>query len=308
MTTLFDYLKQCQRFFHDSKQEQIDPADLIEYVNRARREVAMRSMSVRILTPITGQVVNYSITNPGIGYTNPTVSISSPDFPSSAPPFPNGAQATASAIVTNGSITQINNLYGGQGYFEPVITVNDPTGTGATVVPQMSFINELNQGQELYPFSAVNLTAFPGVSAIYMVKSVSLIYSNYRFSLPCYSFSTYQAMIRQYPFQYQYVPTFCAQFGRGTAGSFYCYPLPSQTYQMEWDAFCLPSDLTTDQDYEVIPAPWTDSVPFLATYYSYLEAQNFNYAMGYKKEFDEWMSRQSKYAQPGRVSNPYGRY
>jgi hypothetical protein len=310
MTSLFEYLKQVQRFAHDAKQEQLDPQDLIAYVNRARREVAMRSMSVRVLTPISGQIINYSITNSGSGYTNPTVIVSPPDFASGQPPYPNGAQATASAIVTNGSITQINNLYGGQGYFQPVISITDPTGSGVTVVPQMSFINQLNQGQEVYPFSAIDLSAFPGVGSVYIVKSLSVIYSNYRYSLPVYSFSTYQAMIRQYapPGIYQYVPTFAAQFGRGTSGSLYVYPLPSQQYQFELDCFCLPSDLTTDQDYEVIPAPWTDAIPWLATSYAFFELQNFNFALGYQKQFDDWMSKYSKYAQPGRVSNPYGRY
>ncbi|MDE2105454.1 MAG: hypothetical protein KGL39_49965 [Patescibacteria group bacterium] len=310
MPSLFDYVKQTQRFIHDANQQLIDPQDLIEYCNRARREVAMRSMSVRVLTPITGQIINYSVTSNGSGYTNPSVTISPPDFASGQLPFPNGAQATASAIVTNGSITQINNLYGGQGYFQPQVIINDPTGTGAAATPQMSFINQLNQGQEVYPFSAINLSQFPGVSSVYMVKSLSIIYSNYRYSLPVYSFSTYQSQVRQYapPGIYQYVPTFAAQFGRGTNGSLFLYPLPSQQYQFELDCFCLPSDLTTDQEYEAIPGPWTDSIPFLAAYYAFLEIQNFNYAIGYKKEFDEWMSRQSKYAQPGRVSNPYGRW
>jgi hypothetical protein len=310
MPTLFDYLKQTQRFVHDSKQELLDPQDLVEYVNRARREVAMRSMSVRVLTPITGAIVNYSITNPGAGYTNPSVTITPPDFPSGTLPLPTGAQATASALLQGGSISQINNLYGGAGYFQPVVTINDPTGSGATVVPQMSFINQLNQGQEVYPFSAINLSAYPGFGSVYMVKSLSVIYSNYRYSLPVYSFSTYQAMIRQYAPTtiYQYTPTFAAQYGRGVNGSFYCYPLPSQSYQFELDCFCIPSDLLTDQDVEAIPQPWCDSIPFLAAYYAFLELQNMNSARFYRQEFDSWVHLQSQHAQPGRVTSPYGRY
>lgn len=308
MTTLFDYLKQTQRFIRDAKQELINPYDLTEYVNRARREVAMRTASVRLLTPITGSIIAYSITNAGAGYTAPTVTVSAPDFPSGYPPFPNGSQATAAATEISGSISAVHSTYGGYGYFEPVVTINDPTGTGATAQPILSGINALYEGQEVYNFSSVNLSAYPGFGSVYLVRSVSIIYADYRYSLPMYSFSTYQAMIRQYPFQYQYVPTFGSQFGRGSSGSLYMYPIASQTYQMEWDCSCLPLDLLTDQDVEAIPEPWTDSVPFLAAYFAFLEIQNLNAAEYYKKQFDEWISRQSKYVQPGRVVNPYGRY
>jgi hypothetical protein len=308
MGALNTYLKQTQRFLRDQSQQFLNPGDLIDYVNRARREIAMRAECLRVLTPISGSVVSVTVTAPGSGYTAPTVTISAPDFPSGTLPKPNGDQATALAIVQSGTIAAIDVQYGGYGYFQPQVTITDPTGTGATATATVSYINEIVQGQEVYPFSAVNLAAFPGVASIYMIKSVSLIYSNYRYSLPCYSFSTYQAMIRQYPFQYQWVSTFCAQYGQGTNGSFYMYPLPSQTYQLEWDCFCLPSDLITDLSAEALPAPWTEAVPYFAAHLAYLELQNFNFAKGYLDLFDQFMHRYSAYARPGRVTNPYGRF
>ena len=308
MPTLFDYMKQTQRMIHDARQEMVNPGDLIDYVNRARREVAMRAQCLRVLTPISGSVFEIDVTNGGTGYTAPTVTITPPDFPSGSLPFPNGAQATAIIEQIGGSIAGINMTFGGYGYFEPLVTINDPHGTGATAVARISSINVIQQGQEVYPFSQVDLSPFPGVAAIYMIKSVSIIYANYRYSLPCYSFSTYQAMIRQYPFQYQWVSTFCAQFGQGTNGSFFLYPLPSQAYQIEWDCFCLPLDLTTDQDFEALPQPWTEGVPYFAAHLAMLEMQNWNSARGYLELFDQFVHRYSTYARPGRVSNPYGRW
>lgn len=309
MPTLFDYMKSVQRLIRDAKQELIDPYDIITYVNEARREVATRTESIRILTPISGSIVTISVTAPGSGYTNPTISITPPDFPSGTLPFPNGAQATAGITQSGGQIISVDVTYGGAGYFQPVITINDPTGTGATAQAQLSLINQLNEGQEVYPFSKVDLSPFPGVGNIYMIKSVSIIYSNYRYSLPCYSFSTYQSMFRQYPFQYQWAPTVCAQFGRGTSGSFYMYPLPSQTFQLEWDAFCLPQDLTTDQDVEALPDPWGDAVQYYAAGKAFLELQNFNSARGMFMMFDQLVQRRSSAAEGGgRRVNPYGRY
>jgi hypothetical protein len=123
-----------------------------------------------------------------------------------------------------------------------------------------------------------------------------------------YSFSEYQAKIRQYPFQYQYVPAFASQFGQGAAGSLYVYPLPSQIYLFELDTQCLPQDLLTDLSVEIIPDPWTDAVKYFTLHLCYLDLQNFNAANMYLGLFDQHLLRYSQYARIGRATNPYGRY
>jgi hypothetical protein len=308
MPSLFEYIQQVQRFTHDSAQKMLDPQDLIVYVNRARREVAMRAQCCRVLTRITGAINGYSVSVVGAGYTNPIVAVSPPDFPSGVAPFPNGAQAIATANVQNGQIAGINNVYGGAGYFEPNVIITDPTGSGASVSAITESLNVLTMGQEVYPFSGINLKPIAGARAVYTVRGISILYTNYRYSLPVYSFSVYQARIRNYPFQYQWVPTMASQYGRGTSGSFYVYPLPSQTFQFELDCNVLPEDLSTDQDFEIIPEPWTDSIPFMAAYFAYLELQNANMASFYLQQFDQWMIRNSQASQPGRITNPYGRW
>jgi len=307
--TLFTYMRQVQRFLHDSNQELIDPGDIIEYVNQSRREVAMRGQCIRLLPVISGSIVSVPI--PVVsGWTGPvTVAISPPDSPSGALPFPQGAQATATATLAAGVIDDVEVTYGGYGYFQPQAVFTDAVGHTATVFAVTTNNNLLNQGQEIYRFGDVDLSQFPGVQSIYMVRGVSVLYSNYRYSLPFYSFTTYQAMIRQYiASQYQYVPTFGAQLGRGTGGSLYLYPPPSQAYQMEWDCCCLPSDLNVDQDVEALPDPWTDAVPYFAAHLAFLELQNLNTARMYNDLFDERVKRFGGYVQPGRVSNPYGRF
>ena len=308
MASLFTYLKQCQRFLREQKQDYMNPNDLIDSINRARREVAERTQCIRRLTPIAGAIITAEVVDGGSNYTNPTITITPPDFPTGRAPFPLGSQATAVPILSAGVIEAVNIQYGGDGYYQPIATITDSTGTGASVTLQTVQINQLNPGQESYPFSDIDVSVFPGVASVYMIRSVSVIYANYRYSLPMYAFSEYQAKIRQYPFQYQYVPAFCSQFGQGTDGSFYAYPLPSQIYQWEFDCFCIPQDLIDDQSVEAIPQPWTDVVPFYATHLAYLELQNFNAAQYYMKLFDDMLQRKSNYARPGRVVNPYGRY
>lgn len=308
--TLFDYSKQVQRFIRDAKMELVNPEDIFSYINQARREVAMRSQCIRRLPKISGSITSIPI--PVVsGWTDgtATVTITAPDSPSGTLPFPNGAQATATAQILGGVISDIEVTYGGDGYFQPQATITDSAGNSTTSTPVTTVLNTLNQGQEVYPFSGVNLAPFPGVESVYAVKSVSIIYSNYRYSVPVYSFTVYQAMIRQYvASQYQYVPTFGSQYGRGAAGSFYMYPPPSQRYQLEWDCFCLPQDLTADESVEAIPDPYTDAVPYFAAYLAMIELQNWNSARAFEDQFDKRMKNFGAYTLPGRVTNPYGRW
>ncbi|MDE2021029.1 MAG: hypothetical protein KGJ13_11885, partial [Patescibacteria group bacterium] len=238
----------------------------------------------------------------------PTVTISAPDLPGGTSANPGGLQATATATVSGGTITAITLTNPGSGYFQPVVTITDTSGSGATASAAVSPVTQLVQGQEVYNFSAMPLGNAPGVASIFAVKSVAIIYDNYRYVLPMYSFSTYQGFVRQYPNQYLYVPTVCCQYGQGAGGSLYMYPLPSQSYSFQVDAFCLPSDLASDSDTEAIPLPWTDAVPYFAAYLAKLEMQDANGAQAMLSLFDQFVSRYSLAARPGRASNPYGRY
>jgi len=306
---LFKYLQDLQGFVRDRGQKILNPTDLISYINRTRREIAERTQCIRVLTPVSGPITEIQVTNPGSNYSNrPTVTISPPDQPNGALPNPGGMQATATAVVVGGKIAGISLTNGGDGYFQPTVTITDTTGTGATATAITSPINVTSLQQEVYPFSKAALGNSPGVSSVFAVKSVSIIYANYRYSLPCYPFTVYQAMIRQYPTQYLYVPVVMGQYGQGANGSLYMYPIPSAAYQMEWDCFCLPVDLQTDQDYEAIPQPWQDAVAIGAAVYAYEELQNWNSARYYQDKFDNYVHRYSAYARPGRMINPYGRY
>jgi hypothetical protein len=309
MATLFKYLKDVQRLLREQHQVLMNVGNLIDYINDARREVAGRTQCIRRLTPISGQIMSANVVAGGSGYSPATaVTISPPDFPSGRQPNPSGKQATALPILSGGAISSVMITYGGDGYFSPQATITDGAGTGASVMLNMSPLNLLLAGQEVYPFSDIFLGNWPGVASVYAIHSVSVIYSNYRYSLPCYAFSVYQAKIRQYPFQYQYVPAFCSQFGQGTDGSFYVYPLPSQTYQIEYDCYCLPIELEDDQSVDVIPSPWDDVVKFYAAHLAYLDLQNYNAANYYMQLFDNMTLRKSQYARPGRAISPYGRY
>lgn len=304
---LDEYLQQAQRLIRDQQERLINIEDLMHYINRARREVAMRTQSIRILSPISGSVAGLTIVNPGQKYTAPVVMITPPDAPSGMGPTPGGAQATATATVSGGQITGVTLTAGGDGYFLPQVNILDPTGTGAEITASVTPLMVTQAMREVYPFSAVPLDRFEGVKEVFAAKSISFIYANYRYSVPVYPFSWYQSYVRIYPQQYLYVPTVAAQFGQGVNGSIYMYPIPSSIYQVEVDCFCLPFPLELDTDFEAIPMPWTETVPFYAAHLAFLELQNLNAATFYLNLYDNMVHRYSSYARPGRMTNPYGR-
>ncbi len=303
------YLQQTQRLIGDTEQQRVPPNDLKFYINTARRQVAELTQSVRVLTPISGSITSITVTNPGQGYSSsPSVTISPPDMPGGSVTNPGGLQATAIAHVTSGTITSITMVSQGAGYFQPTVRITDSTGSDAIGTAVLSPINQTVENQEVYSFANMPLGNAPGVASILAVKSVSMIYENYRYSLPMYAFSTYQAYIRRYPSQYSYVPTVGSQYGQGENGSLYLYPIASQAYAYECDCFCLPIDLDSDTDVEAIPYPWTDSVPYFAAYLALLQMQRASDADAMLGRFDKQLLRQSMSARPGRASNPYGRY
>lgn len=308
MGALNEYRRQVQRFIRDGSQKYVDIGDIDSYINRARREVAMRTQCIRILTPVSGSITTIEVLTPGSGYTDPTVSITTPDFPSGALPNPAGLQATAIAQQIGGKISNISLVNGGDGYFQPEVTIHDPHGTGATAIASTNPINVTAGQQEVYEFQKIPMQQFAGVGGIFAVKSVAFIFANYRYVLPRYSWTAYQAFVRQYPQQYLYVSTIYSQYGQGYNGSLYMYPIPSSVYQMEFDTFCYPADLQTDQDFEALAGPWTETVPFYAAHMAFLELQNLNAAKFYLDLYDSMVHRYSAYARPGQSVNPYGRY
>lgn len=309
--SLNDMLQQTQRLLREQTQQFENPDDLLSYINNARREIALRTQCIRVLTPSSGVITGYSITNAGTGYstvTPPTVTVTAPDFPSGMLPYPNGLQATAIATVNvDGTIGSIDPLVGGAGYFQPVVTISNPvSGTTATATAIVQKINLLNQGQEQYSFSNIDLSGNPGCKSVYAVRGIAIIYSGYRYSMEYMAWSRYQ-LYRAYPYQYQYTPAIYSQFGQGANGNFYCYPLPSQALQAEIDCQVLPSDLTDNQSVEALPDPWTDAVPYMAAHLAFLELQNWNAAKFYLDLYEKRALFYSQMTRVGRPANPYGR-
>lgn len=285
-------------------------AQLTNYINKARMQIAGEGQCVRVLTPISNGIASIAVTSGGSGYTSaPTVVIVAPDSPSGQLPQFAGTQATAVASISGGVVTAITVQSAGAGYFNPGVTLIGGGGINAAAVASVSPTARTINFQEVYPFSQFNplVQATAGVDKIVQVNSVNTIWGTFRYTLIHKSFSAYQSYARTYTAGYYYIPTVWAQYGQGTNGSIYMYPIPNDSYQLEIDCFCLPITLNTSTDVEAIPAQWTDAVPFLAAYYAFLGSQRMADAQMMWQEFEKYMKRARQQAQSHGTINPYGR-
>lgn len=257
-------------------------AQLTTYINDARQHVAEDSQCIRVLPNIQGSVTAITVLSGGTGWSNinpPVVNITAPDSPAGFAPFPNGNQAVAIATTSGGAVTAITVTSGGAGYFQPVVTLVSGVGIGTTLAITVSSCVQTFVGQEVYPFAPVNAliaTSGSGISSIFAVNSISLLWGTFRYTLMRKSFSSYQAYVRIYTAGYQFIPGVWSQFGQGFSGSVYAYPIANQSYQMEWDCFCTPNDLNNDTDVEAIPAPYTEAVKYYAAYLAFSQAQRWS--------------------------------
>jgi len=203
---------------------------------------------------------------------------------------------------------------------------NDQSQTNYNVADLIAYVNE-GRGQiasasqsirylavypmviarESYPFSAIPTPSASGYGQIIAVRGISILFGDFRYSLQKVSFSKYQAQIRTYANSYEDVPKVSAQFGQGVSGSIYMYPVPSYAYVMEWDCLCLPQDLTTDADIELLPYPWTDSVQYYAAYKALEASGNFASADRFFGKFMSYMNKARTDSQPAATVNWYGR-
>jgi hypothetical protein len=305
---LSDYLKKVQILLSDLSETNYNRADLIDYINEGRSQIAGEGQCVRAI-PFTGSV-NYVLnsTNGSGG----TVGSGYPLVFTNAVGDTTGSGAAGTYdVMSDGTITNIVQTNAGTNYSKaPIVTCGGAGFSGGTApsllaIMYTGFPAVVNQ--EVYPFSDVSWSNQPGISGIIGVRGVSVIWNTYRFTTQRVSFSKYQAWVRTYTNTFTDVPRVAAQYGQGVNGSLYLYPVPNSNYILEWDCICDVSPLTDDTITDPIPAPWTTAVQYYAAYKAFESAQALDRADKMFQTFQRFMKRARAQTQPGTVSNWYGR-
>lgn len=299
------YMQDTQDILDDEDQRRFQPADIKRYVNRARRKVAGATQCLRVLAPSSGSLSGLAVSAGGSGYTAPVVTISGPDGIGVQT-----VQATATASLTGGVVTGLAITNPGVGYVAiPAVTITDPTGSGAVGAASLTAFVAAQPGQEVYTFQSVNpiiQANNPGVSSIISLQSVAVAWGSWK---PVQRFmgawSAFQAYCRAWNVGQENFPTVWSQYGQGESGSIYLFPIPSVVAQMDWDCYCFPLDLNTDEDFEAIPHPFTEAIPYYAAYLGYLKAQNMEMAEKMRQLYRENMAEARAFVSPAMVPDFY---
>lgn len=282
---LVAYRAAVRRLLHDSSGAFWSDAELTDYINQARRRIALDSGSIRGLFtfylsadqesyPFQGAIASITVTAGGSGYTSaPTVSFSGGG----------GSGATATASISSGAVTSVT------------LTAN---GTSFTSAPTVSFSGGGGSGASA---TASILNAFD-------ILNISVNWGNSWITLAYVPFSEFQAKARFYRNMRGQPAVWSKGPAPDTSGGdyFYIFQIPSSSYAADIDAVLQPADLIDDTTPEALRYPFTDCVAYYAAYLAKYKQQEINEALAFLRIYDELMRRGISSSFQRRIPNPYG--
>lgn len=302
------YMQRLQRILGDHVFERFNPFDLIDYINEARGVVASMGECIRILCPSTAGVSGgITITNSGSNYlTAPTVTFT--------PPVTGITPIGFASINPTGHVVSVTVSNPGSGYpagQPPSISFSGGSGFGAAATCTLLPSAQCTAGQEVYKltdFTNLIQSTTTGADSILAIRTIAVSWGGTKPVLNYMEWGDFQAYLRANNVGVQGLPRWWSQFGRGTTGSFYLWPIPSQTSQMDMDCICLPQDLdsTGITGLEPIPYPFTNAVPYKAAQIAVLGYPDLReLADRYETHFNKRMEFASSAVHPAIVPNYY---
>lgn len=162
--------------------------------------------------------------------------------------------------------------------------------------------------QQVYAFSAINLTGSTGVQSVMNVRTVWIALGNGQVWLRPRPFSWFSLYELNNVLPSQGLPQVWSQYGQGVNGTVYFSDIPDTSYTASVDSVCLPVDLVTDSTAEAIPRLWTDAVPYYAAYMALLSAQTSARqadAQRYFSIYQEFVQRARSGATPAILPGQY---
>jgi hypothetical protein len=208
------------------------------------------------------------------------------------------------------------------GCIRRLIYGKSPYGVSATpgyavpgqAVPGTQFTNAFTTltGLEKYSYDYANQFLRPlyqGVQGIMDVVEVAVSWGSCRPALSWMPWEDLQAYARSYNVGIQEFPSVWSTYSEGEFGEVWLFPVPSQSGvpsgEQEWDCFCWPSPLNTNDDFDAIPMPFRSAVKYYAAYLAQEGAQRPGLADRMLQRFNETLGVSRVSVDRGKTSNFY---
>lgn len=108
----------------------------------------------------------------------------------------------------------------------------------------------------------------------------------------------YQNLVTSYPFYWSVLAD-------GGDGEVWLFPVPSQPGDMEWDVYCYPAPLNSDNDFDTIPEGRRNAVKFSAVSLALAGKGRYADAAYLQSEFERRIEVSTVAADRGKTSNYY---
>lgn len=232
------YIQDTTALLHDQRMVFTPEAQLVRWINEARVLLAKETGCVRRL--ITGQSAFGASAQPG-------AIIAGAMQPGA---LPSALPSTSNPVFPLG--TAQNTLQ---------------TIAGVERYPYQGFWNPFAQQQ------------YAGIKGVLDVNNLSVSWGgNFRPSLTWMPWDDLQAYCRSYSNQTTAYPSVWSVYNDGEFGEIWLFPVPSQPNEIEADAYCVPADIYSDDDFDAIPSEMRDCIKYKAAALAFLAAQKFGQA------------------------------
>lgn len=179
-------------------------------------------------------------------------------------------------------------------------------GTQAT----NTFATIVNTEKYSYDFANQILRQlYAGVQSIMDVVEVSISWGSSRPTMTWMPWEDLQAYARSYNIGMQNFPSYWSTYSEGEFGEVWLFPIPSQTGvasgEMEWDCFCWPKPLYSNDDFDAIAIPFRSAVKYYAGYLARENAQQPGLADRMLQRFNETLVGNRTSVDRGKTTNYY---
>lgn len=124
-------------------------------------------------------------------------------------------------------------------------------------------------GVERYPFqgfaNSFLQAQYQGVKGIVDVITCAVSWGGaFRPVLDWMPWEEFQSQLRATQVLVTSYPSVFSVFNDGEQGEIWLYPVPQSANEMEWDCFCVPAELYTNSDVEILQYPFANAVQYYA--------------------------------------------